>query len=148
VRTNLRDLHFVGHHIQTAGTSRRRTAAACKHPLPVCDAQVKSALGGVCSVSRLRTEDKKPLQLYLSLFALTVCNRTVTVNTAPLWSLQNCIKPSCVCLQCYFRHISAFACPSSGKLFICSTCSYYCIVRSLAVGYCWWVRTAFCSVCG
>ena len=57
-----------------------------------------------------------------------------------LCSLRDCIEPSCVCLQCYFRHVSAFARPSSGKLFICSICSYcclaICIIRSLTVGYC------------
>ena len=54
-----------------------------------------------------------------------------------LCSLQDCIKPSFICLQCYFRNVSAFAWPSSGKLFICMMCSAccldICIIRSLTL---------------
>ena len=116
-----------------------------KRPQPVSSlcSYVMRRLTAFCvafSVSRLRAVDKKPLQPFLSLFSLTACKRTVTVNTAPLWSLQGCIKSFCMCLECYFRHVLVFVRQSSGKLFICSKCSDSCqetsIIRSLKVGYC------------
>ena len=118
---------------QTQSRFRPRTAAAYKQSFFVC-----GELGVAFSVSQLRAQEKKPFQLYLSLIALTVCKRAVTVNTAPLWLLQDCIKSPCVCLQCYFRHVSAFVRQSLGKLFTCSLCSDSChdIVRSLQVGCC------------
>ena len=117
---------------QKQSTFRPRTAAAYKQPI-----FVGGKLGVAFSVSQLRANEKKSLQLYLSLFTLTVCKPTVTANIAPLRSLQDCIKSPCICLQCYFRHVSAFVRQSLGKLFICSMCSDCChvIIRSLRVGY-------------
>ena len=123
---------LVCHHISYAVYVSTPTDCSLQAATALCD-----VLGSAFSVSRLGAEEKKPLQLYLSLFALAFCNRTVIVNTAPLSSLQDCITFSCMFLLCYFRHILVFVGQSSGKLTICNMCRDccldICIVRSLEV---------------
>jgi hypothetical protein len=140
VRTDRRDLHFVRHHIQTAGTFRRRTAAACKQPRACVMCGLECVGRCVwCFTAWLRGQEATPA-VFVTICIYHIYNHTVTVNTAPLWSLQECSKNSCIGLQCYFRYVSAFARPSSGKLLIYSMrsdcCLNICIKRPFIVGYC------------